>query len=271
MNDVSGIIKKIATEGSLIQTCPAKVIRVNKEEGKSLHDESDAYTVDVMRPDGAEIKNVRLKASIQDKDTGVICIPKQDSWVLISIIETTETRAFISQYSEVEEVFLRIKKSDTDEYLQLNTKAGSVELLFKEKEGAIPSTGETDKKPPKYKDKARFSFTDTKSLIVDYLDDDGKKSIQKTTIAHDKVEVDFDEGKGYVATIDKDKVQFTNSTEKLDFKMEKKFKISVGDDNLKTHLDMLVDTVSKIIVVQGTGPNVGNLAKVTNGLQAILE
>ena len=98
--EITNVIKKIATEGQKIQTCPAKVVRVNVEGDTSLHDNADAYTVDVIRSDGAKINNVRLKASIQEKEQGIICVPKEGSWVLVSIIETTETRAFISQYSE---------------------------------------------------------------------------------------------------------------------------------------------------------------------------
>jgi len=262
-NDIISIIKRIANEGSLIQTYPAKVIRVNVEGGNSLHQNTDAYTVDVMRSDGAEIKNVRLKASIQNKEEGFVCVPKENSWVLVSIIETTETRAFISQYSEVEQLFLRIKKSET-EYFQLNTNGANTELLFKEKKSAASQQAE-------FVDRSKITFSDDQSLNIEYKDTEEKKVLQ-TTIAQDKVEVNFNEGEGYLAKIDATDVVFKNKSKEPDltFKMDEFFTIETKGGNLKAQLEMLIDEISKIVVVQGTSPDKGALTEIKGTIAKIL-
>lgn len=265
MSEVSGIIQEMAKAGTQIQTCPAKVIRINRENNNSLHDAIDTYTIDVMRPDGAEIKKVRLKASIQDKDEAFICVPKENSWVLISIIETTETRAFVSQYSEIERVFLRIKRNDT-QYFQMLSDGEDLELLYK---GSIASTvGAT---AAEYKEIAKLNFKDDRSLNIQYFDDSGENKVQETTIAHDKVEVNFNEGEGYKGIIKSDFIQLTRG--ELDFQLtnEEKILMQKGDDNLKTQLDMLIDEISKIVVVQGTSPNIGNLNTIKTTIGNILQ
>ncbi len=245
--EVTEIIKKIADEGHKVQTCAAKVVRVNREEPSSLNDsdddiDRDVYTVDVVRSDGAEINNVRLKSSIQDKEQGIICVPKENSWVLISIIETTETRAFISQYSEIDKIFLRIKNDD-DTYFNMQSNGNATTLSFKRIESgdSIPNT------PKKYKDISRIAYSS------------------------DEVKVDFNEGEGYQALIDSNKVLFEHTEKKLCFKMESKFKVQVGNNNLKEELNELIKEVSKIVVAQGVGPDIGALAGINNRINEIME
>ena len=76
MGNITNLIKDVASKGQIIQTFAAKVIEINKEKD-SLHNKEDAYTVNIMRADGAIIKNVRLKASIQDKEEGIIVSQKR--------------------------------------------------------------------------------------------------------------------------------------------------------------------------------------------------
>lgn len=266
MAEIANIIKKIATEGQKITTYPAKVIRVNREEGATLHDESDAYSVDIMRTDGAEIPHVRLKASVQDKEQGIICIPKVNSWVLVSIIETTETRAFISQYSEIEKIFLRIRKDD--QYMQMQTDVDTASLAFKSL--VSPGNPETNTAPT-YKDISSLTFASDKSLNIKFWDDQEEKVTQETTIAHDQVKIDFDEGAGYQALVDSSKVQFDHSDNDLHFKMQKRFTVKVGEFDLNEQLGKLIDEVSKIVVVQGTSPNVGELMTIKNNICSILK
>ncbi|MDI9309223.1 MAG: hypothetical protein QM535_03315 [Limnohabitans sp.] len=176
MGEITNLIKEIATKNKVIETFAAKVIKINTEE-KTLHDADDAYTVDVMRADGAIIKNVRLKADIQTKEEGIIIIPKKDSWVLASIIENVETRAFISQFSEIERIITRIKKGDKH-YFEIETLPSQFNMLFKEKEGEN-SNGTT----PTYKKRAQFEFDGTNEqpkLTTSFFDKDGKE-ISKTT------------------------------------------------------------------------------------------
>lgn len=176
MGEITNLIKEIAVKNKIIETFAAKVIKINIEE-KSLHDTDDTYTVDVMRADGAVIKNVRLKADIQTKEEGTIIIPKKDSWVLASIIENVETRAFISQFSEIERIITRIKKGDK-QYFEIETLPSQFNMLFKEKEGET-----TNGATPTYKKRALFEFDGTNEeakLTTSFFDKNGKE-ISKAT------------------------------------------------------------------------------------------
>ena len=271
MEGIDIIMEQIANKQGTIQTYAAKVIAINRE-AKSKHNSEEAFTVNVLRSDGAEINNVRLKASIQDKEQGVVCVPKLNSWVFISIIETTETRAFISQYSEIDKIFLRIKNNENN-FFELQSDVNSTSLLFKkeEKKG----------KEITYKNGTSLEFNGVeKALNVNFWNEEGDKITHQTTVAHNKVEtsfinedddkvlqkttldavkvaVDFDEGEGYQVFMGKDKVLV--GKEELQFKMGNKFKIQANGLNLKTELESFIEEVSKIVVVQGTSPNIGKI------------
>lgn len=272
MGEAANIIKRMATEGHKIQTCPAKVIAINKEGANTLHNAADAYTVDVVRPDGAIICNVRLKASIQDKEEGIICIPKLNSWVLISIIETTETRAFISQYSEIEEIFLRIRKEDNavqkgDTYLELKTNGEDTELLYKKVKTNVETPEGTSRT---YDNVASLTFGAERECNMQFWDEQ-QNLVQHTKIAHNEVKVNFNEGKGYQAEIDAEHVRFNHDDKKLNFELTDKYLVEAGNLNLREQLDGFIDEVSKIIVVQGTGPNIGALSSIKSNIAAILK
>ncbi len=271
MGEASNIIKRIATEGHKIQTCPAKVVAINEQGAKTLHDTTDAYTVDVVRPDGALICNVRLKASIQNKEEGFICVPKLNSWVLISIIETTETRAFISQYSEIEEIFLRIRQQDgavavEDTFLELKANGTETKLGYKKVETNAESPQGISRS---YKNLAKIVFGEDRILNVKFWNEQ-QETTQETRIAHDNVKINFDEGEGYQANLNAESVTFNHSNKGLDFQLTDKFLVKAGGNNLKTELDKLITEISKIIVVQGTGPNTGALNSIKNNIAAIL-
>jgi len=289
MAEIANIIKKIATEGHKIQTCPAKVIAINEEAEKSLHDPEDAYTVDVVRPDGAVICNVRLKASIQNKDQGFICVPKLESWVLISIIETTETRAFISQYSEIDKIFLRIA-NDNDEYVQIEKKASSLNVLFKKKK----ETTAVDPGIPDYKKVSQLTYggdtekslkvhfyneEEQQQVIVDAeldkdsidfkFNDDLGEVLQQSTFSKDEVKTVFEEG--YQSIITKDNVQLTKGQLNFELIEDERFKIEAGGENLKKQLNDLITEISKIVVAQGVSPDVGALIKINENINKIME
>ncbi|MFT5890158.1 MAG: hypothetical protein ACI9Y7_000247 [Dokdonia sp.] len=175
MIQLKDLIQNIAEKDMAIQTCAAKVVAINVPQN-AIHSPEDAFTVNVIRPDGAMIKNVRLKASIQEEEQGVISIPKVDSWVLVSIIDNVETRAFISQCSEVERTFVRFK-NDSNQYLEIDSNANQFHVLFKEALPTIPGQAPTD-----FNAIAKIEFNslasqntgDHPSLITTFYDDNGK-------------------------------------------------------------------------------------------------
>lgn len=173
MGNITDLIKDVASKNQIIETFAAKVIEINNEI-ESLHNPEDAYTVNIMRADGAIIKNVRLKASILDVEQGIITIPKKDSWVLATIIDRVETRAFVSQFSEVERTFVRFK-NDENHYLEINTDADKFQMLFKEKKAN--ENGATSTAKPTYKNIAQIEFSGKKDsrISTSFYDENGKE------------------------------------------------------------------------------------------------
>ncbi|CAL2093561.1 conserved hypothetical protein [Tenacibaculum sp. 190524A05c] len=296
MEDVKTIIQEIVSSGGKIQTYAAKVISVNIEENSNHDNPEEAYSVNVVRSDGAQIDNVRLKASIQDKEQGVICVPKLNSWVFISIIETTETRAFISQYSEIDKIFLRIKNDENSKFFEVQTDVNSTSLLFKQ---VVEETGDDGQQEASLKNITSLVFDgEQKDVAIKFWNDEGEKVIHQTTVAHDKVETEFinndddiilqrttidaskvavdfqieeNETKGYSALIDKENILFKNTTKNIELEMTNKFKVEAGGKNLKLELESLIDEVSKIVVLQGTSPNVGMLNTIKGNIGQILK
>lgn len=175
MIQIKDLIQSIAEKDTSVQTCAAKVIAVNAPQN-AIHSPDDVFTVNVMRADGAVIKNVRLKASLQEEEQGVISIPKVDSWVLISIIDDLETRAFVSQCSEVERTFIRFK-SDTNQYLEIDSNADQFHIVFKEVLNNVPG-----QPPSEFKSIASVAFNSLQAdsdeskpnLITTFYDANGK-------------------------------------------------------------------------------------------------
>ncbi|WP_343707723.1 hypothetical protein [Flavobacterium sp.] len=281
MGNIKDLIKNVASSNQNIETFAAKVIEINKEE-ESLHNPEDAYTVNIMRADGAIIKNVRLKASIQDVEQGIITIPKKDSWVLASIIDGVETRAFISQFSEVERNFIRFK-NDNNQYLEIDIDADKFQMLFKEKEAGETDTTSTTQ--PSYKNIAQIEFLGRQPNISASFYDENGKEISKNSFNINGQYISINEGAtifnlqdkevkitikdGFEALISDTKTSFKKGD--LNFEMDDKFKINAGKKNLLTELENIITEISNIVVVQGVGPNVGNLITIKSNLKNLLK
>ena len=184
MGNIKDLIKNVAANNQNIETFAAKVIEINKEED-SLHNPEDAYTVNIMRTDGAIIKNVRLKASIQDVEQGIITIPKKDSWVLASIIDGVETRAFISQFSEVERLMGRIQGITEPKLLFDYSSDGETLQIRYIKTDLITENDET-----KIIDIAKIEFNKDRNFKISYFDDE-EKSLATTHFTPDSLLTTF--------------------------------------------------------------------------------
>jgi hypothetical protein len=265
MGNITDLIKDVASKNQIIETFAAKVIEINTEAA-SLHDPQDAYTVNIMRADGAIIKNVRLKASILDLEQGIITIPKKDSWVLATIIDGIETRAFISQFSEIERTFIRFK-NDQNHYLEIDTDVDKFQLLFKEKENNDPSSTSS----PTYKKIAQLEFTGNTSdpnISASFYDANGTE-ISKNGFNINEQKISINEGNtiftlkdkelkvtikdGFEAIISDAKTSFIKGN--LTFEMDDKFKIDVAGKSLKSKLEELIDEIGKITVTTPVGPS----------------
>ncbi|MBL0736761.1 hypothetical protein JI750_07695 [Flavobacterium sp. GN10] len=286
MGNITNLIKDVASKNRIIETFAAKVIEINTEK-TSLHDPEDAYSVNVMRADGAIIKNVRLKASIQDLEQGIISIPKKDSWVLATIIDGIETRAFISQLSEVERTFIRFK-NEQNRYLEIDTDVDKFKMLFKEKK----DNGTSSASAPSYRNIAQLEFTNNDSapnINIAFYDADGKE-ISKNSFSIDEQKISINEGNtifnlkdkevkvsikdGFEASITDKKVSIVK--DKLTFEMDDKFKISAGGKNLWTELEKLLEEIAKITVTTPVGPsgipiNAGKFLETKQNLNEILK
>lgn len=184
MGNITDLIKNVVINNQNIETFAAKVIEINKETD-SPHNTEDVYTVTIMRADGAIIKNVRLKASIQDAEQGIITIPKKDSWVLASIIDGVETRAFISQYSEVDRVMGRIQAVN-DPKLFLDYSADGNRLYIR----YINADSETETDEKKIADVAKIEFDKNQNFRISYFDGD-EKPLATTHFSPDSLTTTF--------------------------------------------------------------------------------
>jgi hypothetical protein len=286
MGNITDLIKNVVSNNQNIETFAAKVIEINKETD-SPHNTEDVYTVTIMRADGAIIKNVRLKASIQDAEQGIITIPKKDSWVLASIIDGVETRAFISQFSEIERTFIRFK-NDNNQYLEINTDVDKFQMLFKEKEAG--ENNSTSTVSSNYKSIAQLEFYGRKpNLTASFYDQDGKEICRSNFNSYGN-SMSINEGKVYFRLQDKEarviikdgfealitdtKTSFVK--DQLTFEMDDKFKISAGGKNLLTELNNLIDEIGKITVTTPMGPsgvpiNLTQITKIKTTLGELLK
>ncbi len=265
MGNITDLIKDVASKNQVIETFAAKVIEINNEI-ESLHNPEDAYTVNIMRADGAIIKNARLKASIQDLEQGIITIPKKDSWVLATTIDGVETRAFVSQFSEIERTFIRFKNEE-NRYLEIDTDVDKFQVLFKEKE---TSKNDSSTAKPSYKNIAQIEFSgkEDSNISTTFYDANGKE-ISKNSFNINEQKISINEGNtifnlkdkeakvtikdGFEATISDSKTSFKKDN--LTFEMDDKFKIEVGGKTLKSKLEELIDEVIKITVTTPVGPS----------------
>jgi hypothetical protein len=123
-----------------------------------------------MRADGAIIKNVRLKASIQDTEQGIVTIPKKDSWVLASIIGGVETFAYVAQFAEVDRVMGRIQAtSDPKLFLDYSADGNKLHIRY------IKTDTEAQTDETKIIDVAKIEFDKDQNFKISYFDADEKK------------------------------------------------------------------------------------------------
>jgi len=95
MKKEAELIKKMRELfGTSVQTFPAMVLSVDEA----------AKTIDVLDQEDNEVFNVRLKASIDDEQNGVVEIPVVASWVLVGIIGNDENSLFVLMCNDVEKL-----------------------------------------------------------------------------------------------------------------------------------------------------------------------
>lgn len=102
--DKSEVIRKLqdfVTKMVPVQTFPASVQEVDEENA----------TITALPLGGPELFDVRLRASIDGAEDGVILFPKVGSTVLIGLIGNEVNEAFVIRYSEVEKAKLKIGDS----------------------------------------------------------------------------------------------------------------------------------------------------------------
>lgn len=97
-NDLRAALKRLCGEGAAsFQTIAATVTAVD----------TSTYTVDVQPADGgADIFDVRLRASVDGTDGGFFCVPTVGSFVLVTAINNDWNSAFVSQVSGVSQIVM---------------------------------------------------------------------------------------------------------------------------------------------------------------------
>lgn len=193
MGNITDLIKDVSSKNQMIETFAAKVIEINNEI-ESFHNPEDAYTVNIMRADGAILKNVRLKASILDVEQGVITIPKKDSWVLATIIDGVETRAFVSQFSEVDRLMGRIQATnDPKLFFDYSADGNKLHIRY------IKTDTATETNETKILDVAKIEFDKDKNFKISYFDED-EKPLAITHFSVDSLTTTFNSIKNNVVT-----------------------------------------------------------------------
>jgi len=92
--DFMAAMGRHATGRRLVTVWPGKVLRV------------DAQTVDVEAPDGAEVFGVRLRATIDGDDTGVVVVPVVGSYVIVAELGGDGNEQIVVQYSAVSRILI---------------------------------------------------------------------------------------------------------------------------------------------------------------------
>jgi len=224
MSKIGHLIKELASTSTEFTTFPAIV---SDNTFIEYADGSKEYTISVRilgdvevyksiteeleegkeaSSNALELHNVRLKAAINGIDEGIICVPRIGSWVLVSTIENMEARTYVSQYSELDRVIFRMKKSnknDSDtkevEYVDIEVNPETLELKYgdffhtridKNQLGVhflgpkqLNEEGEVEQKT-----QASLDFTKD-NLSVSFLDTDEKPTF-KATLGKDKASLE---------------------------------------------------------------------------------
>ena len=84
--------------------------------GKVLAVDQTNYTCDIEPADGgAEFYDVRLKPVIDSSDSGIINIPAIDSYVIVSVMDGDENRAYVSFFSEITSMLIKTNSENSIE------------------------------------------------------------------------------------------------------------------------------------------------------------
>lgn len=80
-----------------VQVIPAEVTEV-----------TEPFHCTVKPVDGPEMHEVRLRAALDNSDTGFIEVPKKNSTVLVALIGNSRDNAFVVMCSEVDKVLMKV-------------------------------------------------------------------------------------------------------------------------------------------------------------------
>lgn len=95
--------------------------------GQVLDNHPDEQFIEVMDPStGAEYPDVRKKASINEEESGLLITPANDSYVIVSRIDSTD-ELFVEMVSEIETYTLVAGKDVT-----LDSREGAIKVVAKQ-------------------------------------------------------------------------------------------------------------------------------------------
>lgn len=118
MKTTEEIIKRLRALMSLKSaTIQCTVVSVDKDAATCIVDDN-----------GLEYENVRLTAVVDTIDAFSFISPAIGSWVLISFLNGSDTDAFVSSYSEIEEVLVKAKIINLDGLEELNINSTAITL-----------------------------------------------------------------------------------------------------------------------------------------------
>jgi len=323
MSEIADIIKQIASKKDRVNTFPAivtnntiEVVDGNPEYEVTVRKIITDADYDLIKKEldsgkadedlaKLEMKYVRLKAAINTNDEGLIIVPRKGSWVLVSIIDSVSTKAFVSQYSEIDNILMRVNtpvkegedEPEDPEYIEIKLKASLLELYVGKKFKAnidkdnmvfnylAPSENE-DEEP-----KVLSEIKATKDTVAVLVQDEEAKILSDIKVTKEAVDIlveDKDTEMSKSVHIDPLDLTITHTDSsavatKID---EANFEIAVDDakvvlttdglevsnggKNLKETLAKVIDEIMKIVVVQGTGPAVGALQGLKTDIEKIL-
>ena len=93
---------------SALERMMKKVHPMQAFAGKVTAVNVDNYTCDVESADGGAIfHDVRLKASVDSDDNGIVTIPEVNSYVLVSTIGNNQDYAYVSIFSKVKSYLIK--------------------------------------------------------------------------------------------------------------------------------------------------------------------
>ncbi|MBP2833506.1 hypothetical protein J8281_15025 [Aquimarina sp. U1-2] len=133
-------VRKLANVGQEYDNLQTELDSSYKSDSVNTKD-NDKSNIDPTRKSNFKIeyKNVRLKSTINDINQGLIIIPKLGSWVLVSVIDNISSKLFISQFSEIDSILVKIDKSlkpnasndnEEPEYFEVDFNANTFDMKF---------------------------------------------------------------------------------------------------------------------------------------------